>query len=72
MAYSKAEFHPKNLKKYLGKFPIIYRSSWEMTLMQVFDQNPAVLGWSSETITIPYRNPLTGWRIVTSVAGFFG
>jgi hypothetical protein len=58
--YSKGEFAMRNPQKYMGKLPAIYRSSWEMTLMQVLDQNPAVLGWSSESISIPYQNPLTG------------
>ncbi len=58
--FSKGEYVPKNAAKIIGKTPIIYRSSWEMTLMRVFDENPAVLQWSSESISIPYRNPLTG------------
>jgi hypothetical protein len=59
MAFSKGEYILKNPTKYLGKLPVIYRSSWEISLMKVFDENPAVLGWSSESISIPYRNPLT-------------
>ena len=58
--FSKGEFIPKNPEKVIGKRPIIYRSSWEMSLMRVFDENPAVLQWSSESITVPYQNPLTG------------
>lgn len=59
-SYSKGEYVPKNVEKVFGKRPIIYRSSWEMSLMRVFDENPAVLQWSSESITVPYQNPLTG------------
>ncbi len=58
--FSKGEYTLKNPKKYLGKTPVIYRSSWEISLMKVLDENPAVLGWSSESISIPYCNPLTG------------
>jgi len=57
---AKGEFTPKNPQKYLGKYPIIYRSSWELPMMRLFDTHPSVLGWSSETISIPYKNPLTG------------
>lgn len=28
--------------------------------MNVFDKHPSILGWSSESISIPYQNPLTG------------
>lgn len=58
--FSKGQYVPKNPEKIIGKQPIVYRSSWEMSLMRVFDENPAVLHWSSESISIPYRNPLTG------------
>ena len=58
--FSKGEYILKHPEKYMGKLPVIYRSSWEISLMKVFDENPAVLGWSSESISIPYRNPLTG------------
>lgn len=56
--YSQGEFALKNPQKYMGKLPVIYRSSWEMSLMQVFDEHPNILAWSSESISIPYRNPL--------------
>lgn len=56
----KGEFTPKNPEKYRGKYPIIYRSSWELTAMRKFDSHPDVIAWASESIKIPYRNPLTG------------
>lgn len=28
--------------------------------MMMFDKHPNIVGWSSETVSIPYRNPLTG------------
>ena len=49
--YAKDEFIPKNPEKYSGKYPIIYRSSWEMTLMNVFDNHPNVLTWQSESLS---------------------
>lgn len=56
----KGEFTPKNPQKYKGKLPILFRSSWELTVMTKFDQHPNVLEWASESISIPYQNPLTG------------
>lgn len=62
--YSKGEFTPKNPGKYVGQYPIVYRSSWEFTIMRVFDEHPYVLNWASEPISIPYQNPLTGrWTV---------
>ena len=32
--------------------------------MQFCDNNPAILGWASESINIPYRNPFTGKQTI--------
>jgi hypothetical protein len=58
--WAKGQFIPKNPEKYGGKGKIIYRSSWEWRFMQFCDTNPAVLTWASESVRIPYKNPLTG------------
>ena len=50
----------KNPDKYVGKKTPRYRSSWEWAFMRFCDNNPAVTQWASESIQIPYRNPLTG------------
>ena len=50
----------KNPDKYAGTKKPIYRSSWEHTFMTFCDNNPAVIGWASEAVRIPYKNPLTG------------
>ena len=50
----------KNPDKYAGTKKPIYRSSWEHTFMTFCDNNPAVIGWASEAVRIPYMNPLTG------------
>lgn len=63
-ASHKGEFIPKNPAKYIGTSKITYRSSWEFTVMTYFDNHPSVLAWSSESISIPYRNPLTGRQTV--------
>jgi hypothetical protein len=53
-------FNPVNKEKYKGSLPILYRSSYELKYMRWADHNPAVISWGSESIIIPYQNPLTG------------
>jgi len=56
-------YRPTHPEKYLGKTLPTYRSSWELTLMRVFDSHPSVVGWASEPIQIPYQDPSSGrWR----------
>ena len=50
----------RNPEKYIGKKTPRYRSSWEWAFMRFCDNNPSVMNWASESIQIPYRNPLTG------------
>lgn len=58
--YSQGQYTPVNTSKYIGKLPITYRSSWEISLMRVLDNHPNVTQWASESISIPYMHPLTG------------
>jgi hypothetical protein len=60
--YSQDEFVPKNPHKLVGNARPYYRSSWELTVMTLLDQHPNVINWASESIAIPYVNPLTGKR----------
>ncbi len=53
-------FKPNHPEKYKGTQPILYRSSYEIKFMRWADHNPAVISWGSESIIIPYQNPLTG------------
>ena len=62
--FSKDIFIPKNPTKYIGKKTIIYRSSWEFSFMRFCDNNPSILKWSSESIKIPYRDPLSGKQTI--------
>ena len=62
--YNQGEFQPKNPQKYVGTFPITYRSSWELTFMNTCDAHPNIIQWASESIKIPYKNPLTGMQSV--------
>jgi hypothetical protein len=52
--YVQGYFNPKNVDKYVGPEPIIFRSSWERKFMIWCDNNPKVLRWSSEPIQIKY------------------
>jgi hypothetical protein len=49
-----------NKKKYVGKGTPRYRSGWELAFMRFLDNNDNILQWASESISIPYRNPITG------------
>lgn len=57
--FKQGVYKPANDKKYKGTTPIIYRSSWELKWFRWADFNDKVLWWSSETVVIPYANPLT-------------
>jgi len=53
-----SEFIPKNPGKYVGRYPILVRSSWERLFMQWLDVNEGVKEWSSENIQIHYHDPV--------------
>ena len=58
MSY-KGWFRPKNPKKYNGDATnIVYRSTWEVRVMKWLDENPAVIWWASEELSIRYRSPI--------------
>lgn len=54
----------KNPQKYVGKRTPRYRSGWEHAFMRFCDTNEHVIQWASESISIPYRNPLTGKQTI--------
>ena len=58
--YAQGKFSPTHPEKYAGKKEPTYRSGWEFTFMQFCDNHPNVIQWASESINIPYKNPLTG------------
>lgn len=62
--YAQGFFTPKNPQKYIGTGKIRYRSGWELTFMNFADNNEKILQWASESIQIPYRNPLTGRQTI--------
>lgn len=58
--FAQGQFTPKNADKYVGKRIPHARSSWEFVFMKMLDEHPGVESWASESIQIPYRDPLTG------------
>lgn len=58
-SYVQGRYTPVNPSKYVGTYPIFYRSSWEFKVMQMFDSNPHISSWASESLKIPYQNPFT-------------
>jgi len=62
--YAQGKYTVKNPEKYIGKRVPTYRSSWEFTFMSFCDNNPAVLNWASEAISIPYFNPVKGRQTI--------
>ena len=58
--YSSGEYTPTNKSKYIGTYPIQFRSSWELSVFRVLDAHPNVTQWASESLSIPYSNPVTG------------
>jgi len=59
-SYVQGKYTPAHPEKYVGTYPIIFRSSWEHKVMVMFDSNPNITSWASEPVKIPYRNPFTG------------
>jgi hypothetical protein len=62
--YAQGKYTVKNPEKYIGKRNPTYRSSWEFTFMNFCDNNPAVINWASEAISIPYYNPVKGRQTI--------
>lgn len=54
--YHQGVFIPKNKEKYIGVYPVKFRSSWEYHFMLYTDSNENVIKWSSETVVIPYKD----------------
>jgi hypothetical protein len=61
---ARGKFLIRNPDKYVGVGEPTYRSSWEMTFMMFCDNNPSIQQWASESVKIPYQDPLTGKHTV--------
>jgi hypothetical protein len=58
--FAQGPYTVKNPTKYVGKGTPRYRSGWELSFMIFLDNNDNVMQWASESIQIPYSNPVTG------------
>jgi hypothetical protein len=58
--FAQGAYVVKNKQKYVGRGTPRYRSGWEHAFMRFLDNNDHILQWASESISIPYRNPITG------------
>jgi hypothetical protein len=70
MKFAQGRYDLKNPDKYIGTKTPMYRSSWEWHFMKLCDEHPAIAKWASESIKIPYRDPLTG-KYTIYVPDFF-
>ena len=68
--FAQGRFEMKNPSKYVGNKRPLARSSWEFVFMRMLDEHPGVQSWASESIQIPYRDPLTG-KYTIYVPDFF-
>lgn len=59
--YHQGRYFPINPQKYKGDITRIYfRSSWELSAMRKFDENPCFVQWGSEEIIVHYTSPIDG------------
>jgi hypothetical protein len=70
LKFAQGRYDLKNPDKYIGTKTPMYRSSWEWHFMKLCDEHPAIAKWASESIKIPYRDPLTG-KYTVYVPDFF-
>jgi hypothetical protein len=62
--FAQGRFSMKNPEKYVGLKTPLSRSSWEYVFMRTLDEHPGVEKWASESVQIPYRDPLTGRQTI--------
>lgn len=72
---ARGRFIPTHPEKYAGDIKnIMFRSSWELSVMKFLDASPSVEKWGSEEFSIPYLKPtidkVTG-RATMKVANYF-
>jgi hypothetical protein len=68
--FAQGRFDMKNPSKYVGTRTPLARSSWEFIFMRMLDEHAGVENWASESVQIPYRDPLTG-KYTIYVPDFF-
>lgn len=68
--FAQGRFQMKHPEKYVGTKTPLARSSWEFVFMRMLDEHAGVENWASESVQIPYRDPMTG-RYTIYVPDFF-
>jgi len=58
----KCLYFPKNLGKYRGAVPIIFRSTWERKFGIYLDYHPNIEEWSFERVFVYYFDPVSNRR----------
>ena len=58
--YKQGIYKPLPTGKYKGKGNPRYLSSWELKFFRWCDNNPNIVEWTSESVIIPYVNPIDG------------
>jgi len=69
-SFAQGVYQPRNPDKYVGRGAPRYRSGWELSFFRFCDENPAVMEWASEAITIKYRHPFTQ-KVTTYIPDIF-
>lgn len=64
LKFNQGFYELQNPKKYMGLGSPRYRSGWELSVMKMCDQNECIEQWASESVKIPYVDPLTGKHTV--------
>jgi len=52
--FNQGYYKPLYPDKYVGKVPVIYRSSWELKFMKMCDNREDIVKWASEPVEIKY------------------
>jgi len=60
--YIQGYYTPQNVEKYVGRMPVLYRSSFERVAFTFLDSNPLITRWGSESVAIPYKDITSGGK----------
>lgn len=56
--YKQGYYPVRHPQKYIGETKVaVYRSSWELVVHKILDNNPNIVRWRSEPFFIPYVKP---------------
>jgi len=64
LKFNQGSYKLKHPEKYIGLGVPRFRSGWEFHVMKMCDEKPAIHQWASESVKIPYRDPLTNKQTV--------